>query len=534
MTSPVDVQDAPGDAAVRTSPHPWLPETAGTAGIAAASRWNGAEAPSHALTRIEVLGLVGLTLLATALRLWGLAEWSLWVDEAHTFRDATVEPAVFWDSGVGRYPLSFLLLRGLIDVMPSTGEGWLRLPFVFFGILSVPTLALVGRGIVGARAAFLAALLLALFPWHVYWSQNVRSYSMMTFFALCAGGAWFHATTRRSVWTFGLALLALAASGLSHPTGFLLGAGLIGVWILDQRQRAFRRGGVLRKWWPLCLAVVVLVLSLWVVPFLLHVVKAKPDFSPRHLIATLVFFVGPGMLCAAGGGLCVLATCAVRPARLLGAWMLVPPAVLLALSATLTETTAQYAFCTLPAVCLCAAVFAVRVHDALPGRSVARLLLRAALPAVLLADLVGYDYLYFTKQYGDRPRWREAAQLVLAHPEPRKFVLTTNGPSTDYYLRRGRFFGETVDEPPVVSWETWFIRHAGGPVELLEQYRAEAAAEERAFFVMATEPVLFEKDPTGLADHWLRQNGHQIGRFSAWTGPKDMTILVYLVPPPPR
>ena len=164
----------------------------GTAGTTA----NGAVA---AFTRQHLMLLLAITLCAAFLRLFRLGEWSFWVDEAHTFRDVTSDASAFGDSHVARYPLSFLLLRGMLAILPSTGEGWLRLPFAFFGIASVPALAFVGRNMVGRTAALTAALLLAISPWHIYWSQNCRSYAMVAFLSLLAMGAFFEATRRHSV-----------------------------------------------------------------------------------------------------------------------------------------------------------------------------------------------------------------------------------------------------------------------------------------------------------------------------------------------
>ena len=68
-------------------------------------------------TRRHLLYLLGFTLLAGILRLWDLGTWSFWVDEAHTFRDVTRPIDEWWEKGgTSRYPVSFLLLRWLVDL----------------------------------------------------------------------------------------------------------------------------------------------------------------------------------------------------------------------------------------------------------------------------------------------------------------------------------------------------------------------------------------------------------------------------------
>ena len=94
------------------------------------------------------------TLLAAALRLTNIGEWSLWIDEAHTFRDVITPTGEFWESGTSNYPLSYMLLRGcagMFGMVPADlSEQVMRLPFAFFGIASVPAVAIVARGMAGS------------------------------------------------------------------------------------------------------------------------------------------------------------------------------------------------------------------------------------------------------------------------------------------------------------------------------------------------------------------------------------------------
>ena len=158
---------------------------------------SGDSAPSHLprfepFTRRHLGYLMLFTLIAAVLRLYHLGEWSLWIDEAHTYRDVTKPFEAFWSEGTSHYPLSFLLLRGMAYLFGLAAvdldEKFMRLPFAFFGIASVPAIAIVARGMIGRRSALLAALFLALSPWHIYWSQNARSYSMVLFLSLIAMG----------------------------------------------------------------------------------------------------------------------------------------------------------------------------------------------------------------------------------------------------------------------------------------------------------------------------------------------------------
>ena len=85
------------------------------------------------LTRTHWQCLLAISAVALLLRLFALGEWSLWIDEAHTWRDATMPlfsaPRVdgFLDSNRQFYPLTFLWLRGLLALGWGQDEVSLRL-----------------------------------------------------------------------------------------------------------------------------------------------------------------------------------------------------------------------------------------------------------------------------------------------------------------------------------------------------------------------------------------------------------------------
>ena len=83
--------------------------------------------------------------------------------------------------------------------MAGRGEWALRFPSGIFGTLTVPlmwavALRLFGRGRSGRVAALAAALLTALSPLYVYYAQEARMYTQLTFLGLLAGYALLRAT----------------------------------------------------------------------------------------------------------------------------------------------------------------------------------------------------------------------------------------------------------------------------------------------------------------------------------------------------
>ena len=178
-------------------------------------------------TREHLFVLFGITLVGVVLRLFRLGDWSFWIDEAHTWRDVRAPIDEFWHGQTSYYPLSYLLLRGMVAWFQSETEGLLRLPFAFFGMMSVPALAIVGRNVVGRGGALIAALLLAVCPWHIYWSQSARSYSIVLFFVLMAAGTFYTAILRRSVVLHLTALALVIVAGLCHPSAYIMLATLL-------------------------------------------------------------------------------------------------------------------------------------------------------------------------------------------------------------------------------------------------------------------------------------------------------------------
>lgn len=477
------------------------------------------------LTRVQLGWLVAITVLAAVLRLYRLGEWSFWVDEGHTFRDVMVPSKQFWDSNIRNYPVSYLLLRALVGLGMRTSEGWLRLPFAFFGILSVPALALFGRALVGARAALVAALLLAVSPWHIYWSQSARSYTMVLFFAMIAAGTFYEGMRRRSPGLLLGALVLTLVAGLCHPSAYILLGGLQVYGLFAFRSRTV--GTQLQKWLPALILVLAAGLTVMMLPLLQHVRAAKPDFSLLHLTETLVFFVRTPLLVAAVGGALLLFDRGDPggSGSFLLCWVMVPILVLAVLAAGVVKVTAQYAFYTLPAFCLLAAVVMVALADVGASTGFRGKLLRIIPIGIVLLDMVGHTFLYFDKYHGERPRWREAKEYIEQQPGPRKRILTTNGPTMEYYF--ASFNGRTESSPEVLALADFLIEQAGGGQAFMEQQVQKARADGVCLYLVLTEPELDEMDYGGYMDSYVRRLFHQVRRFPNWTGPKDMTVLVY-------
>ncbi|MEC7584761.1 MAG: glycosyltransferase family 39 protein, partial [Planctomycetota bacterium] len=251
------------------------------------------------------LMLLGIVCIAAALRLYKLGDWSLWVDEAHTWRDVTIPMGEFFNSARRWYPVSYLGLRGLLESgwWPGESEYWLRMPFALFGILTVPWLALVGKQLVGRRAALLAGLFLAINPWHIYWSQNARAYVLVVFFVVVSVGLFLRGVRLRSYLSMGASFFVMLLAGACHFTALALLPVYVAYGLLS-------RGLTVRRAWVLGIATVILVpllpQLLALLPPFQHFQRAKPQASLWHLVQTLAFYFRLPLICASGLGIWLL------------------------------------------------------------------------------------------------------------------------------------------------------------------------------------------------------------------------------------
>lgn len=513
----------------------------------------GAE-PDHGQTfgRAHLWCLLLITAVAAALRLWHLGEWSIWVDEAHTWRDATME--LKGEHGFLRedrvlYPLTFLLVRGLLNLGWIGGdEVSLRLLFALAGILSVPVIAWCGRRFVGAWAAVLAAAFCACCPWHVYWSQNARGYVFVFLFAAIAANRAFAAIETGRARDLLATFAAIGLATLFHTSGGLLAAGFFAFLFL---RRTAPRGRAVGR-----VAVCALVVGL-VLPWLLQYspfqgFQMSKDASSLlqsllHLLQTTAYYFRPLVLLVGAAGLWLALPVLGRERTLLLGCLLIVPFFVLVAVGSQVKVTARYAFCALPVLMWLAAFACTRVAAAIAqGRLEASRSVRthrvaaALLPVLLLAEYGLHDVWYHGSQHGQRGLWREACAMAreLAGAGALR-VLTTNERTCLYYLRPRHWSSGRVNEYPKIQvWpvEDWLIapdpknlppHEPGGEPHL--RWHCEVAQRDAAqFVVLVTLPELQEKDHDGTVLATLRRDFDLKALLTCWVGPKDESIYVYV------
>jgi mannosyltransferase len=234
--------------------------------------------------------LAALVLMAFALRAFRLDFQSLWRDEVDTITFATrALPRLLstFTRPKENGPLYFLLLRPWIALIGDS-EFSARFFSLAFGVLAISLAYALGRRWLSPPGSVLGALLMAFSPYLIWYSQEAKMYTLITFLtmlSLClytealARGRWPYWAAYVVATSFCLYTHILAA--LVIPLEVILFA----VWWPRHRAR-------LRSWLLAigCVTLPYIPLALWEIPLLLSSYRTGHPFYPLHEILRILFF----------------------------------------------------------------------------------------------------------------------------------------------------------------------------------------------------------------------------------------------------
>lgn len=168
--------------------------------------------------------LGGLTVLAFVLRFLRLGEWSFDSDEIFMRRDSLNFRFT------NARPLLYFIHHYVVAPLLPLDEFGLRLLPATFGALAVPVLYFVVRRLLGTRAALFAALLLAVSPVHVIYSQFGRYWSLVFLLAAVYPYALYLGVREQNGRIFALGVVTGLLATLAHPSA-VLPLGGPGLWL---------------------------------------------------------------------------------------------------------------------------------------------------------------------------------------------------------------------------------------------------------------------------------------------------------------
>jgi hypothetical protein len=138
--------------------------------------------------RTRQLSLLAAVLLGLLLRVYRVGSEGLWIDEAFSIWLARqpLEGMVGWVATVDQHPpLYYALLHGWVRIA-GDGEASARILSALCGTLTIPVVYLLGRRVADERVGLVGALILAVSPFHVRFSQEARMYAVLTLSASLA------------------------------------------------------------------------------------------------------------------------------------------------------------------------------------------------------------------------------------------------------------------------------------------------------------------------------------------------------------
>lgn len=217
-------------------------------------------------------------LVGTGLRLFKLGEQSFWLDEGLGIYYGRPDlPALFAGLVGGNHPPLFFLLVHFWYPLAGESEYALRFLSLIFGVLTLPLIYLVARRFTGVGwiAGLVAVALAALSPMLVWYSQESRMYTLMTFLATLSAYQLLRLTERlenegEASWAGWLAYGVVCALAIyAHyyaALAVLFEGAYVAVWLLARvLRRSAPLGTALRPllFWVPSQLVALLVYSPW-------------------------------------------------------------------------------------------------------------------------------------------------------------------------------------------------------------------------------------------------------------------------------
>lgn len=191
---------------------------------------------AHSVNRAELITIGAILAVAAAIRLVGIGNPSLSMDEVSELRIAHAGLGDIVSIGDGFPPLYHLMLHALVPA----GDLTARFLSAFFGLATVSVVWLWARRVFGSKPSYWAAGLVSLSPLAVHLSREGRAYGLFLFLAAVSIWALWRAlddSTRSSWILWG----AVCSAGMysHHMFAVVIGAELV-VAITERRRLPWR------------------------------------------------------------------------------------------------------------------------------------------------------------------------------------------------------------------------------------------------------------------------------------------------------
>ena len=455
---------------------------------------------------MQIVLLSMVVMFGAILRFWHLEQWSFWIDEVFTVRDAQNFSIDSWQSIPN--PIPYLAVKLSILFAGNSEWGSRFIPCIV-GIASILAIFGFGRTLFNWRVGLLGSAFVACSSWHLFWTQNAR-YPVFTFLFAVLTAWFFYVSLERdsTLLTIG-ALVCCFCLILSHTLSVVIVPALAVYAVICLLENSNRKRWINLLIFFFPFAMPVLALALPEVRGYLFSGWGRNEWqrSPLYIVLTLVQGVSVPIAVTAFFG--AASTPFNRSTRFLLCYAGVP-LVLFLIASQLQNVAGYYLFWTTAAYFILAGVACEQVWKVIEDRSVS--IVGILVPCVLVVSLLSQCYLYFKIENGGRPKWREAFAAIQGERQPTDKVVLSEPEMGRYYLPELTpvYIGALLDNREAFETE-W-----------------EDSGKNRLWFVVDVASFnVF--DANEKVRSWIRQRGHLVQTLPAFSRAKDRTIHIYVL-----
>lgn len=485
--------------------------------------------------RISLVFSCLLVAIAFGLRLYLLEGQSLWFDEGFALHLASQGlPQIVEQNPVGWLPLHSVGLHfwlGLVGLDPFTA----RFFSLFFGVLVVAMLYLLGKELASPATGVIASLLGCFSPFLVYYSQEARVYALWLFLSLLSVYLLLRAlrSPERLRWWLTYAAATTLALYTHYFSVFLLPWGAIALL-----REAVRSGRWKMLLWGAGAQLAALLLCVPLIGFAQTSVVDRYGFwrtrlPPFQVVADLWYNLTTGGNLPWDQALPALAIFALlaivglvrfRPrwnGVLVALYFLIPLLGMLALSAWRELYVARYLAVTVPAGYLLMArgfeeLWAAATAPRRPLRALGTVAILCSVAVVGCSWKQALDNYFYCPQY-TRDDFRSAARLISAHEHENDAMVMSGGGVFTAFLPYYEGDLPWVDLPAFGEWLA--------EEQVVESLKSLLAGREggRVWLVLSGNEIT---DPQNLIVAHLWTYGHVV-QAEAFPGRTGVRVLVF-------
>ncbi len=198
------------------------------------------------LPSIAIGILLAIMLLGCVVRLYCLTKDGIWADEAVSIRTAEgTWKELFYitpNTDVTNYPpVYYSILKIWIQFFGDLPTA-VRMLSVVFGVLTIPAIFYLGWNLFDWKQGLAAALLIAVSPWNIYYSQETRVYILQLLLLILAMGFFIDSIKHREKWvTWGYSLFMTLAIYAHFYSSFIwVGLVVFQVFYFGKREKSLK------------------------------------------------------------------------------------------------------------------------------------------------------------------------------------------------------------------------------------------------------------------------------------------------------